>query len=313
MTRRAGGAPAPSLHPRNRHQGRYDFPALVAACPELHPYVRPNPYGDPSIDFADPQAVVALNRALLAHQYGLRDWVIPEGYLCPPIPGRADYVHHLADLMATDGLVPRGPAIRVLDIGVGAGAIYPLLGHLEYGWSFVGTDVDKVALAAARRNAAPLPAIELRLQPEATRIFEGVVRPGERFEACLCNPPFHASAAEAREGSARKWRNLGRGGGPSPILNFGGQGGELWCPGGEGAFLRRMISESARQPDLCRWFTALVARSEHLAGLKKALREAGATTVRVVEMGQGQKRSRVLAWSFPSSPASAPAPGSGGA
>lgn len=291
-------APVPGLHPRNRHQGRYDFPALVGACPELGPFLAPNPIGDLSLDFANPAAVLTLNRALLAHQYGLRGWDLPEGYLCPPIPGRADYLHHLADLLGS----PKGPATRILDIGVGASAIYPLLGHVEYGWGFVGTDIDGVALAAARRNVAGLGAIELRLQGDATRIFEGVLGPDERFAACLCNPPFHASAAEAREGSLRKWRNLGRTSGPAPVLNFGGQGGELWCPGGEVGFLRRMIAESGRSPQLCRWFTALVARSEHLSTLNVAVRGAGATEVRVVDMGQGQKRSRILAWRFAASP-----------
>ena len=42
----------------------------------------------------------ALNKALLAHFYAVKHWDIPDGFLCPPVPGRADYVHHLADLLA---------------------------------------------------------------------------------------------------------------------------------------------------------------------------------------------------------------------
>jgi 23S rRNA (adenine1618-N6)-methyltransferase len=59
-----------------------------------------------------------------------------------------------------------------------------------------------------------------------------------------------------------------------------------------------MVAESARHPDLCLWFTSLVARSASLPRLQAALRQAGATRVRVIPMGQGQKESRVLAWSF---------------
>ena len=112
------------LHPRNRHQGHYDFPALIKASPELGQFVISNPYGKPSIDFANPQAVKVFNRALLAQYYGIRHWDIPDGYLCPPIPGRADYLHNLADLLATDnaGQIPRGTAIQALDVGVGANA-----------------------------------------------------------------------------------------------------------------------------------------------------------------------------------------------
>lgn len=89
------------LHPRNRHRSRYDFPALIASCPALAPFVKPNAWGDVSVDFADPAAVKMLNRALLQHFYGIEHWDIPADYLCPPIPGRADYLHHLADLLAT--------------------------------------------------------------------------------------------------------------------------------------------------------------------------------------------------------------------
>ena len=297
---RKPAAPKPALHARNRHQDRYDLPALVAACPELGPLVRPNPLGEPTVDFADPRAVRLLNGALLATAYGIRGWTLPEGFLCPPVPGRADYLHHLADLLAADhgGQVPRGPGVRGLDIGVGASAIYPLLGHQEYGWSWVGTDIDPAALDAAGAilRANPELAIELRLQKRRDRIFEGAVRPGETFAFCLCNPPFHASRAEALEGTRRKWRNLGRG--PAPVLNFGGREAELWCEGGEVAFVRRMAEESAERPGLCRWFTSLLSKSLSLPQVQAALRRCGATRMKVVEMGQGQKRSRFVAWGY---------------
>ena len=113
------------LHPRNRHRSRYDFPALIASCPALAPFVKPNAWGDVSVDFADPAAVKMLNRALLQHFYGIEHWDIPADYLCPPIPGRADYLHHLADLLATSngGEIPRGKGVAILDVGVGANCI----------------------------------------------------------------------------------------------------------------------------------------------------------------------------------------------
>jgi len=235
----------PGLHPRNRHAGGYDFQNLLKASPELAPFVSRAKHGGPSIDFADPEAVKALNRALLAEAYGIRGWDLPPGYLCPPIPGRADYVHHLADLLASDadGAIPRGPAIRVLDVGVGASAIYPLIGQREYGWSFVGSEVDGTALASAERILAANPgltgAITLRRQQDRNAIFTGIVEAGERFELTLCNPPFHGSMHAVREASGQKWRKLGRET-PRPLRNFGGQGTELWCEGGEVGFLRRI-------------------------------------------------------------------------
>lgn len=303
--KRKPNAPA-GLHPRNRHRGRYDFASLVAACPELAAYVAPNAYGEESVDFANPDAVKALNRALLAHQYGVKHWDIPEGRLCPPIPGRADYVHHLADLLAAHngGEIPRGPRVRVVDVGVGANVVYPLLGHIEYGWSFVGTDVDAASLESAERilmaNRVPESAVALRQQESPGRVFEGVLREDERFELTMCNPPFHASAQEAGEGSRRKWRNLGKGAGgeAAPKLNFGGSGGELWCPGGESAFVARMVGESARMPERVLWFSSLIAKSANLPAVYEALRRAGAADVRTVAMGQGAKQSRFVAWTF---------------
>jgi len=293
----------PGLHPRNRHAGGYDFQKLVQVSPELGPFLRRAPHGGLSLDFSDPAAVKALNRALLAEAYGIRGWNIPAGYLCPPIPGRADYLHHLADLLATEagGAIPRGAQVRILDVGVGANLIYPLVGHRDYGWAFVGSDIDTTALAAAARileaNAPLGQAIELRRQPDASAIFNGVVKPGEHFDLTLCNPPFHGSAREAREAAETKWRKLGRATG-RPVRNFGGQGQELWCEGGEAGFIRRMITESVALGGRVRWFTSLVSSSASLPAVHRALRQAEARAIHTIAMAQGQKQSRFVAWSF---------------
>ena len=292
------------LHPRNRHRERYDFPALIQASPELARFVARNPYGDDSIDFADPEAVRALNRALLACFYGVSAWHIPPHYLCPPVPGRADYLHYAADLLGNcnAGVIPSGPAVHVLDVGVGANCIYPILGVREYGWRFLGSDIDALALACASGIVQDNPglglAIELRLQASPGQIFQGLLRSDEVFDLSVCNPPFHASLAQAHEGTQRKWRNLGRGQDGAPRLNFGGQGAELWCPGGESGFITRMILESAQIPTQILWFSTLVSKSAALPELQHALRTAGALEVRILAMSQGQKQSRVLAWTF---------------
>jgi 23S rRNA (adenine1618-N6)-methyltransferase len=87
------------LHPRNAHNERYDFDALINSCGELREFVAPNKYGDQSVNFSDPLAVKTLNKALLKHFYGIGYWDLPNSYLCPPIPGRADYIHYIADLL----------------------------------------------------------------------------------------------------------------------------------------------------------------------------------------------------------------------
>ncbi|MBQ4673358.1 23S rRNA (adenine(1618)-N(6))-methyltransferase RlmF [Aeromonas dhakensis] len=290
------------LHPRNRHQAPYDFAALCLRTPELQPFVFVNPYGASTIDFADPAAVKALNKALLALHYGILHWDLPAGYLCPPIPGRVDYLHRVADLLAESaGKVPTGKGVRVLDVGVGANCIYPLLGAREYGWRFVGSDIDPVSVKAASllANSNGLGSqIECRLQGRAGDIFQGIVAPRERFALTLCNPPFHASLAEASKGTERKLRNLGKEVKDKPVLNFGGQKAELWCEGGEAAFLAAMINQSLAFAEQCLWFSSLVSKKENLPAAKKALTRVGARQVRVLEMAQGNKVSRVLAWTF---------------
>lgn len=309
-TAKRHSSPQTGLHPRNRHQGRYDFAALTAASSALSAFLVNTPDGETSIDFSSPAAVRALNRALLKTQYGIAHWDLPEGYLCPPIPGRADYLHGLADLLAASSVegthaeaIPRGSSVRVLDVGTGANLIYPLLGHREYGWRFVGTDIDITALRTAEAIVDAngfRKLIELRHQPDPARIFDGLLRDDEVFDLTLCNPPFHASAAEAARGNQRKWRNLGKS--ESSLtgtqLNFGGQSTELWCPGGEAAFVRRMIRESAGISTRACWFSTLIAKSEHLADVRKQLQRVAAQDVRVIAMAQGNKQSRFVAWTF---------------
>ena len=291
-----------ALHPRNVHRGRYDFRQLMAASPELAVFVGLNAHGDASIDFADPRAVRALNRALLIHFYAIKNWDIPPQYLCPPIPGRADYLHYLADLLAdaNGGVIPRGAAVRSLDIGTGANAIYPLIGHRLFGWQFVASDIDAAALTNAQGILDANGGLETRLRLQTTRqtVFKGIIQPGELFDVTLCNPPFHASLAESHAGTQQKWKNLGKSSSRKPLLNFGGQGAELWCEGGEAAFIARMVAESTAFAVRCLWFTTLVSKSASLPAVYRALKNAGVGDFRTVEMAQGQKQSRFVAWTF---------------
>ena len=287
-----------ALHPRNQHRGRYDFAQLVATSPGLKSYVKPNKFGDASIDFSNPQAVKILNQALLKHFYQIAVWDIPKQYLCPPIPGRADYLHYLADLLAE--LQTNNEQVRILDVGVGANMIYPLIGQRAYGWQFVGTDIDAMALRNAQQivDANGLNnQIELRLQKDNAAIVKSVIKKNERFTATICNPPFHASKAEAQAGTQRKWRGLGKGE-KAAALNFGGQSNELYCKGGEAAFIIKMVNESQLFAAQCQWFTTLVSKSATLSSVYRALNKIGAHEVKTIEMQQGQKQSRIVAWRF---------------
>ena len=296
------------LHPRNKNLNGYDFPAMLEVAPALKRYLKTTPAGTPSIDFANPGAVKALNRALLALHYKVCGWEIPAGYLCPPIPGRADYIHHAADLLATCNkkVIPTGSGVRILDIGVGANCVYPLVGHAEYGWNFLGVDIDEAALANAKmilgKNPGLSEAVELRHQTVWDNIFVGLLRTGETFDLSMCNPPFHNSPDEVLAVSQRKWNKLGKPGAQKgaalPRLNFGGGGTELWCNGGERAFVKLMIEQSATIPKRVMWFTSLISKAENLEHIELALKKAHVVDSRIIPMGQGQKQSRMVAWTF---------------
>ena len=293
------------LHPRNPHQGHYDFEQLTRHCPDLVPFLRTLPSGKTSIDFSDNAAVLKLNQALLAAFYDVKFWTIPDGYLCPPIPGRADYIHYLADLMAEsyDGK-PNGSGIRMLDIGTGANCIYPILGAQIYGWQVIGAELDPVSFASAQHiiaaNSNLKKRIRLRKQTQPQNIFKNIIKPADRFDITMCNPPFHANSDDAAAGSRRKWKNLDPKASPQPSvkLNFGGQSNELWCKGGEVSFIRNMIKESKLFADQVCWFTTLVSKSGNLNTLKHRLNQTGVKETCIIEMSQGVKISRMLAWSF---------------
>jgi 23S rRNA (adenine1618-N6)-methyltransferase len=292
------------LHPRNKHRERYDFKQLIESCPDLAQYVTLNIYQDESIDFFNPDAVKMLNKALLKNHYGIENWDIPENYLCPPIPGRADYIHHVADLLAdfNNKKIPIGNKIKCLDIGLGANCVYPIIGNKEYGWSFVGSDIDPIAIESANKiiesNASLNGTIEIRLQPNPKNIFEGIIKKDEVFDLTICNPPFHASLAEAQSGTIRKLKNLKHRKTPKPVLNFGGQNAELYCEGGEERFIGDMINQSEEFAKSCFWFSTMVSKQSHLKNIYMELEMVGAAVVKTIPMGQGNKASRIVAWTY---------------
>ncbi|MDD4991124.1 MAG: 23S rRNA (adenine(1618)-N(6))-methyltransferase RlmF [Paludibacter sp.] len=292
------------LHPQNKHRDRYDFKLLIGSCPELAKYVKLNAYGNESIDFANPKAVKWLNKALLIHYYSLGYWDIPAGYLCPPIPGRADYIHHIAELLgkSNNGKIPTGHKVKCMDIGVGASCIFPVIGNKEYGWSFIGSDIDAAALNSAdkivKNNAFLQRNIELRMQENPKDIFHGIMERSEPIDITICNPPFHTSLEESQEGTLRKLSSLNHKKVTTPVLNFGGQSNELWCEGGEVRFVRDMIRQSKQFASNCFWFSTLISKQTHLPQIYDALKTAEAVEVKTINMGQGTKTSRIVAWTF---------------
>ncbi|XP_050234783.1 uncharacterized protein LOC126683011 isoform X2 [Mercurialis annua] len=319
----------PTIHPNNKYADNPpDFALLASLYPSFKPYVFYSRDGKPRIDWTDFNSTRELTRVLLLHDHNL-NWWIPDGQLCPTVPNRSNYIHWIEDLLSSD-IIPKintnGDTVKGFDIGTGANCIYPLLGASLVGWSFVGSDVTEVALEWAERNVKNNPhvseLIEIRkvtncrdvlsiecsrnVEPENLgsgmdmhesvveevvdantnyhgRILVGVVREGEKFDFCMCNPPFFDSMEEA---------------GLNPKTSCGGTPEEMVCPGGEKAFIARIIEDSVLLKESFRWFTSMVGRKINLKFLTSKLREVGVTVVKTTEFVQGQTCRWGLAWSF---------------
>lgn len=292
------------LHSRNKNRERYDLEALKVAVPELADHITTNKYGAESVDFANPIAVKLLNKALLNHYYGIKNWDFPDDNLVPPIPGRADYLHYMADLLdqSNFGVLPEGDKIKVLDIGVGASCIYPIIGVTEYGWNFIGSDIDAQSIESSANIVSSNPSlegkIECRLQEDPKAFFKGILNSDEKIDFSMCNPPFHSSTEEAQKTSRRKVKNLSGKKTERVELNFAGISNELICDGGESKFIHNMILESQDFAKNCFWFSTLVSKQSNLKGIYKTLNELEVAQIKTIPIGTGNKSSRIIAWSF---------------
>ncbi|WP_422090732.1 23S rRNA (adenine(1618)-N(6))-methyltransferase RlmF [Tenacibaculum ovolyticum] len=278
------------LHENNKHNNGYDFKFLKEKYPKITEFVIEK-FDKETIDFSDPLAVKEFNKALLTAHYNIKHWNFSDDNLCPPIPGRVDYIHHLADLIGKD------EDVKVLDIGTGASCVYPLLGTAEYNWDFVATDIDLDSLDFAQDiiDDNDLDAkIKLRQQFTEEHVLKGIIEEGDFFTVTMCNPPFYKSAEEARGANRRKTRNLGN----NAVRNFAGNSNELWYVGGEKAFLHTYLYESSLQPTVSKWFTSLVSKKENVKSLEKSAEKLKVAEFKVIPMSQGNKVTRIVCWRF---------------
>lgn len=293
-----------NLHSRNRNRNPYDLRAMAVTTPELLPFIQPNKAGADSINFSDPTSVKWLNKAILNHYYDIQFWEFPDEHLCPPIPGRADYIHYVADLLSESngGKIPKGESISCLDIGVGASCIYPILGVTEYQWNFIGTDINPQSIESAKRIVEMNPSLEgkvvFKKQNHSKSIFKGVISTADKIDITICNPPFHSSKEEAKKGTSRKVKNLTGQKTSAPKSNFSGISEELIYEGGEFQFISNIIAESKAFATNCFWFSTLVSKESNLKKIYKTLEKQKPSKVKTINIKTGNKKGRIVAWTY---------------
>lgn len=300
---------------------------LIAAYPSLEPHIIRTRLGEPcrpTINYFNPESVRALNTALLVADYNVNpqyNEILPHGALSPPVPGRADYVHYIADVLKQswpDDVIPTGVNVVGMDIGTGASAIYPTIATAVYGWKMIASEINSASIESAKliahaNDSADL--IDVRHQQSKKSIFYGVLQRGEKIDFAMCNPPFYSSIEAFQKENARKLAGLAKGGSSlkeqsiaGGSNNFGGTDSELWCEGGEVAFVKRMINESKQYADKCLWFSSLVSRKDNIKRIEGSLFNMGKNKggkqriqvkeVRRIAMGAGHKSSTILIWTY---------------
>jgi len=66
----------------------------------------------------------------------------------------------------------------------------------------------------------------------------------------------------------------------------------------EKAFLHNLLYESSLYQENALWFTTLVSKKEHVKSMYDSLKKLGAKSIKTIEMQQGNKKSRIVAWSY---------------
>ena len=279
-------------------ESNYNFKELGNSNPMLKEFVFINKYQKETIDFANPQAVKNLNKALLFCNHNIKYWEFPDNNLCPAIPSRLEYVYQIEALIKSSS-IPKN--VTILDIGTGASCVYPLLGHSVYNWKFVGTDIDVKSLKSAQqiidKNNLEN-SINLRHQTNKAFILNGIIKENDQFSASMCNPPFYNSQEDADRSHLRKLKGLNIKG---FTRNFGGNQNELHYTGGEKAFIHNYLYQSSLFKTKCHWFTTLVSKKENLKSIYASLNKLNTKQIKTRQMSPlqfGNKITRIVAWTF---------------
>lgn len=237
-----------------------------------------------------------LTITLLRRDFGLK-LELPDDRLCPPVPNRLSYVLWIKSLVEADG-----PAVG-LDIGTGASCIYPLLACAQRpDWRFFATDVDTASLQSARDNVARN-SLEDRIRvvtrsPDDPLVFTGD-DPSSSLDFTMCNPPFYASTDEMTASASAKKQPPHSACTGAPVEMVYAARDDDDVPGGEIAFVGRILDESAALQDRVRWYTAMVGKLASLAVLVAQLRTRGIDNYAIAAFVHGAKTRRwALGWSY---------------
>ncbi|CAA7268739.1 unnamed protein product [Cyclocybe aegerita] len=236
-----------------------------------------------------------LTEAIMFGDFGVR-LKIPEDRLCPPVPNRLNYVLWIQDIVYAhrDVLETRPRRIRGIDVGTGATAIYPILAcKMEETWDMVGTEIDDASFTCALNNVEAND-LHNRIDVRKASKEGGILFPLEdcdaKYDFCMCNPPFYASAAEVEDLAREKEL-------PPNAVCTGADIEMIYSDGGEAGFVGRMVEESETFQTRCKWYSSMFGKMSSVTRIVEMLRERSITNYAITEFVQGQTRRWAIAWS----------------
>lgn len=113
----------------------------------------------------------------------------------------------------------------------------------------------------------------------------------QSIDFTMCNPPFYESAEEMLASAKAKQR--------PPLSACTGAEVEMVTPGGEVAFVSRMIQESLTLRDRVEWYTSMLGKIASVSVIVEKLKSVGVSNWAVTEFVQGSKTRRwAVAWSW---------------
>nr|XP_019014743.1 uncharacterized protein I206_00829 [Kwoniella pini CBS 10737]OCF53524.1 hypothetical protein I206_00829 [Kwoniella pini CBS 10737] len=274
-----------------------DFARLASRYPDFAQYVTISEEGYASIDFQDAPALRSLTSCLLKEDWNL-DVELTEDRLCPAVSySGLDYLFHVLDLEPYFASSSTNQPLRVLDIGTGASAIYPILLHrLRPKAKITATEIDEISykysLTVLSKNSIPSTSIEILRASSKQPILFPILDGNEEWNLTICNPPFFGSEEEMKEGQNGKERGAHA---ASTAAN-----NELITPGGEVAFVGQMIEECLKSGERCCWYTSLIGKFSSLSPLVELLRKNKVDNYLLKNIKQSKTVRWILGWSFSS-------------
>ncbi|CAH8846338.1 unnamed protein product [Trichobilharzia szidati] len=291
------------MHHRNiyKHK-RPNFKELAAQYDFFNAVAEKDECGRVQLDFRVPLHLAALSKALLLKDFNL-NVEFPGDRLIPTVPLRLNYILWLEDLLKD--LQKFSEPIKILDIGVGASCIYPLLGARKNSWKFFGTETDMRNYSLAKENvdrnhmSDDIKLFHIAENSSSLDAVFGSNNSGKEagsttyLHAVMANPPFFSDASDAV--GSKTCRSLGR---PPPKTVSSAARHESQTTGGEVYYCMRLIRDSLRYSTRVGVFTIMLGKKSSVPVVRRILYKLKITQISVYEMCQGRIMRWGVAWTF---------------